>query len=77
MSATGFWIATVVTMIIFVIAQIRNISVFKVRITFCDDPALYPVMYRRLPDYGDMLYSPRYWGLWTKSQWINWLSREA
>ena len=50
---------------------IRNEIVCRIRHAFIDDDALWSSgAYDRLPSYSDMLYSPRYWHLWTKQQWI-------
>ena len=54
-----------------VLALIRNECVCNVRLAFVDDDLLYRGgAYHRLPSYTAMLYSPRYWRLWTKKQWI-------
>jgi hypothetical protein len=54
-----------------VLALIRNECVCNVQLAFLDDDLLYRGgAYDSLPSYTAMLYSPRYWHLWTKKQWI-------
>jgi len=54
-----------------VFSLIRNDCVFRVRNAFITDDSLYGSgAYDMLPSYDDMLYSPRYWHLWTKQQWV-------
>lgn len=51
---------------------IRTEFIHKVRISFIDDERLFPEKYHSLPPYFAMTFSPKYWGLWTKSQWMQW-----
>jgi len=53
-----------------IFSLVRNDCVCRIRHAFIDDDALWPCAYDRLPSYDDMLYSPCYWHLWTKQQWI-------
>lgn len=54
-----------------VFSLIRNEYMSRVRNAFIDDEFLYASgAYDKLPSYDAMLYSPRYWHLWTKQQWV-------
>ena len=62
-----------------VLGLIRNEFVYRVRVAILD---LLPVsdalrLYSAIPPYGEMLYHPRYWLLWTKEHWLDWLARSG
>jgi hypothetical protein len=63
-----------------IVMLIRNEFVFKARIAILNrsnwinrghEP------FDRLPEYDDMLKSPKYWLLWTTAHWEAWLDRSA
>lgn len=52
---------------------IRNETVYRIRAAFIWDDKLRSQDYNALPSYNEMLFSPRYYLLWTKAQWVRYV----
>lgn len=55
----------------------RNDRTLDIRRQFLMDQGLFTGAYEKLPHYGAMIFHPKYWRLWTKSDWVQWIERSA
>lgn len=68
---------SVLCLILCAFMLVRNKCVLKVQLAFINRPGYWPDRYERLPEYGDMLFLPKYWLLWTPDHWDAWVNRQA
>lgn len=53
----------------------RNHSVYRVGVAILQSPDWLDT-YFQLPRYDAMLWNPKYWLLWTESDWRAWVARQ-
>jgi hypothetical protein len=58
---------------------VRNKFVYSARTAILDIQPIHEALrlHDALPDYDEMLHSPRYWFLWTPNHWMAWVARRS
>lgn len=55
--------------LVIAVAMVRNTLTLRVRLALIHDKFFGLDGYHLLPSYDAMLFHPRYWGMWRKAQW--------